>query len=235
LQSYEKIYSIQIFYFFCNQSFVLAKINIHTHSENIDNAIQNYCIGTKNRIYSKMFSAGIHPWHIHKLNIERAFDDLMLLSKDSRFVASGECGLDKFAKTQMDIQIDVFVKQIEFAENNDFPVIIHCVRCFDKLLKLRNQFSKTPWIVHDFSGSIELAKQLIKQNIFLSLGNGLMKESKKIINTLKLIDINYLFLETDTDKFTIDAVYQKVVFYKKINMKDLEQMIVNNFKRVFQK
>lgn len=213
----------------------MSKINIHTHSSFNDNSIQNYCIGTKGNISEAIFSAGIHPWHIHSLNLQNAFKELFFISSYKKLVAIGECGIDKFAKSHIKIQIEIFERQLLLAEQLNLPIIVHCVRSYDLILNLRKKYAKTPWIVHDFSGNIELANQLIGHNIYISFGNNFMKKSHKILDTARRIDLNFVFLETDTDKFDIDEIYEQFSLNRKINIEQLENKINSNFKKVFQK
>lgn len=182
-----------------------------------------------------MFSAGIHPWHIYSLNLQNAFKELYCISTSKNLVAIGECGLDKFSKTDIQIQIKVFEKQLLLAEQLNLPVIVHCVRSYDLILNLRKKFSKTPWIVHDFTGNFQLAKQLTMHNIYISFGNNFMKKSQKILETARRIDLNFVFLETDIDKFDIDEVYEQFSLNRKINIEQLENKISSNFKKVFPK
>lgn len=179
------------------------------------------------------YSTGIHPWKIEESSI---FSDLKIieskLSKNN-CLALGECGLDKRIATPLNLQIDVFEKQLHLAEKNNKPVVIHCVGAFQEVIEIKKKLQiSVPMIIHGFSKSEALAKQLIANDFYLSFGKYLLRipELESVFNWIP----NHLFfLETDTIEEDIKAVYQMAAKYKKSNLETLLQIVEENFDTVF--
>lgn len=115
------------------------------------------------------YSIGIHPW-----DTPATADALRQLEEavktDPRVVAIGEAGLDKLRGAPLDEQERVFEAQIELAERLGLPLIIHCVRALDRLLRLRKRHPSGQWILHGFRGGEATARQLLDAGIDLSFG-----------------------------------------------------------------
>lgn len=214
-------------------------INIHTHKpiatpNNLE--VINIVFGQEfTPDNSSIYSLGVHPWYLNnKIN----FDKFMRLSKHLSIVAIGECGLDyqkenlhKFSKT---LQKEIFLKQIKIAEELQKPIIIHCVKCFDELIKLKKRCITTiPWIIHGFSKNKQVAQQLIDQGFYLSFGS-LIFTSSKNQEALKIIPLEKLFLETDEQiKYNIFDIYLQATKIRDTFLDSLQKQIQENYERVF--
>lgn len=115
-------------------------------------------------------SVGIHPWNADKVD-EAVWQRLAAMLDDPRVVAIGEIGLDRARGPQMDVQQDVFRRQLVMAEERGLPVVIHSVRATDLLLALRKALKpKVQWIFHGYRGNAAQARQLLDAGIDLSFG-----------------------------------------------------------------
>lgn len=124
-----------------------------------------------------LYSAGIHPWWTVD-DLDRLWAGLQTWAGHAQVVAIGECGLDKLRGAGVEVQKDIFVRQLELAERRSLPVTIHCVKAFDQLLALRKTLRPSvQWTVHGFRGKPELAKQLLAAGFNLSFGKHLNAES----------------------------------------------------------
>ena len=147
------------------------KIDIHTHllqpdHEAIINLTPDGKIG-KNLYYS----VGIHPWQADEAT-DDTFRQLAQMAANSKIVAIGETGLDKYRGPVMDIQREVFMRHIRLAETTGKPLIIHNVRCDNEILALHKKINPSvPWIIHGFRGKVTRGSLFVKQGIYLSLGN----------------------------------------------------------------
>jgi len=114
-------------------------------------------------------SIGIHPWNAGRAD-EAAWRALEhALDNDSRVVAVGEIGLDRLRDPALDIQATVFQRQARMAEERGLPVVIHCVRAIDALLRLRKRLHpEIQWIIHGFRSNASTARQLLDAGIDLS-------------------------------------------------------------------
>lgn len=115
-------------------------------------------------------SVGIHPWDTaENQDFEALLSEIEKRAEEEKIVAIGECGLDKVRGADMDTQETLFRRQLEMAERHRLPVIIHCVRAYDRLLHLHKLLRPTvPWIIHGFRGNPTLAAQLTRAGIHLS-------------------------------------------------------------------
>ncbi len=214
---------------------VILEVDIHTHSFSKDFiTIKNLCLGVKN-LLGERFSVGLHPWHISLFGDKKILDLIKWLSLKKSFVAVGEIGIDVFAKADIKMQEYFFEEQLKLAESLDKPVILHCVRCYDRLLYFRKKYRSTPWIVHDFRGNSVLAEQLLDSDIFLSFGRSLIYEHKKSLLTFAQIDLSRIFFETDTEDFSIRDVYKKASAIRQMQYNDLKRIIYSNFVKIFER
>lgn len=181
------------------------------------------------------FSVGLHPWFIAELNVDDAMLAILSAAADPGLMAIGECGLDRCTATPIAVQIDVFIRQIQIAEQIGKPIIVHCVRAFDELLRIKKQFAPTqPWIIHGFAGKPALAAQLIKHGCYLSFGKVLLDVDHTAVRTAKTIPIERLFLETDAaNDVKIGEIYTSAAKILGLDAAALRRHIVANFKRVF--
>jgi TatD DNase family protein len=209
-------------------------VNIHTHTARInDNLIQIVNLDL-NQLCPEQgyFSYGIHPWVLDNgdFQIEEAFALLEERLKSPNVLALGEAGLDKTHKATFERQIELFERQIELAEALQKPMILHDVRSHNEIIALRKKLkAKQPWIVHGFSGTEQDVQQLIGQGIYLSVGENLLHPERKIHKSFKFIDLDYLFLETDTAEIGIEKVYEVAARLLEMDNNALREKIFRNF------
>lgn len=181
------------------------------------------------------FSLGIHPWNIQRQDINAAFRTLNTYQKHPNLLAIGECGLDKTIHTDLSTQLAVFQQQIELSERWHKPLVIHCVRAFNELIQLKKSLSTiNPWIIHGYNNNPELAKQLLKHGCYLSLGKALLNQQSNATQTLRIMPLERLFLETDdADDSSISEIYSATSKITSLTVDTLRQQIFSNFERVF--
>jgi TatD DNase family protein len=175
------------------------------------------------------YSIGIHPWYIDTQAVANELEIITNALQDKNCLALGECGLDKLTTTNFELQKEVFIKQLVLAKKYNKPVIIHCVKAFDELLIIKKQFPNIVMIIHGFSKSNALAKQLQKHGFYLSFGKHILKHPE----ILKDLTIAKIFLETDDAAIRIDTIYDKVSKVLNISKKQLEKQLTENFKNIF--
>jgi TatD DNase family protein len=182
-----------------------------------------------------VFSCGLHPWHIQQYSDIDNFPAQLEQSFNYQgMLAVGEAGLDKIIKTPMDLQKEVFATQVILSEKHQKPMIIHCVKAFPELLSVRNALeAMQPWIIHGFNNSLEMARELTKQGIYISTGMRLMKNAAKCTGVMKNIPLPYLFVETDEDETDIEEVYTGLANCKGISVEELKTSVLQNFNHIF--
>jgi len=205
----------------------------NANSASVDSDIDEY-FPNINRI-SGYFSIGIHPWFIENQNIPQALQILHRYKHHPKLLAIGECGLDKTISTDLSLQTNLFQQQIELSEQWRKPLIIHCVKAFNEIIKLKESGNfKQPWIVHGFNKHPSVAAQLVKHGCHLSLGKALLNEKGNAARVLQIIPLDRLFLETDgAEDISIDTIYSAAAKILDLTVDALRQVLFRNFKRVF--
>ena len=170
--------------------------------------------------------AGRDTWGIHPWRADEAFTVPDLSGK----LAIGECGLDAVRGPSMDRQRDVFVQQILLGEQTEKPLVIHCVKALDLLLRLRKeQNPKMPWMLHGFRGKPQQLRSLLDAGFHISFGFNHNEES------LRLCPVERLMLETDDDPRPIAELYEKVAVVRGVSLSSLCEMMEKNYLAFFKK
>lgn len=179
------------------------------------------------------FTYGIHPWYLDESNHNRLLASVIKTAADPLVIAVGETGFDKIKGPSMDLQRKTFEEQIIIAEELKKPVVIHCVRAWDELLKAHKRFHpKLPWLVHGFRGNKDLAMQLISKGMYISFWFEfiLKPESSELVGSLPK---ERIFLETDGAEVDIRDIYNKVSNDLGLGLNGLKKLILNNYKVFF--
>jgi len=210
--------------------------NFHYHSVS-SHGIKNIRVGCFEEVLdeSTSFSAGIHPWDVDSIDLSKALLDLDSRLKQPKCLALGELGIDKKFGTNLDLQIGLLRSQLELALKHQKKVlIIHCIKAFQEIIEEKN---KAPndfiWVLHGFNGSKELIQQMLHQGFYFSLGALLFMEDAKIIQNIKEIPLDRLFLETDDSDLIIEEVYQRAAHLLNLNVNIIEDQLEQNLKQVF--
>lgn len=201
--------------------------DFHHHKKNISNGIYNVDLNeTPPDFY---YSVGIHPQDIQPENIGNQFKWLQSVITENCF-AIGECGLDGLVSADIKIQEEVFLKQIQLANEVKKPLIIHCVRKFYEIIPFRKK-SQQAMIVHGFNKKQSVAEDLLKNNFYLSFGKAVLYHLS-LQETLKTVPLDKLFLETDNEDFSIEELYQKASEIKQIPIEQLQKQILENLETI---
>ncbi|MDR1742460.1 MAG: TatD family hydrolase [Dysgonamonadaceae bacterium] len=172
------------------------------------------------------FSCGIHPWYAEDSENQLAY--LAEIASDPRIVAIGETGLDKLKGPSYDVQIPVFKKHIELSENLGKPVIVHCVKAWDELIRVRKETNPSqPWIIHGYRGKPELTKRLVKEGFMFSFGDDIN------VDSMQFIPQESMFCETDEDEMDIRDVYLQAAQALDMEIKVFAEIVTKNVRRVF--
>ena len=199
-------------------------INTHSHvnmlrETNIDEAIQN---AIDNKIvtivpsssvqdifdtdkfikkYNDVYGyVGVFPEEVKDFSDKTLSDMEEIIKSNPKIIGIGEIGLDYYwDKSFKELQKEVFIKQIEFANQMNLPLNIHSREAHLDTLEILKKYNKNSTaIMHCFSGSLEFAKECIKEGIYIALGGVVtFKNAKKTKEVAKNIPLEYLLLETD--------------------------------------
>ncbi|GGF21718.1 TatD family hydrolase [Flavobacterium limi] len=180
------------------------------------------------------YSIGIHPWYIVEDRIDAHLKIIEEKLKEENCLAIGECGLDKRIEIPFEQQVSVFEQQLFLAEKYKKPVVIHCVAAYQEVISIKKKLNiSVPMIIHGFSKNNQIANQLIKEGFYLSFGKFLLR-NPDLKTVFQNIPIDRFFLETDTIEENIQQVYELASNYKELKNEELQSVILNNYKNVFQ-
>jgi TatD DNase family protein len=218
---------------------MLKFINIHSHkNEEIWNAefkIISILPGELAEMTEGWFySAGLHPWTLDELSVEKNLAELENFLSHPALIAIGESGLDR-ARPDIDFKMQEFVfkKHAGLAESAGKPLIIHCVRAYSDLIRIKKELSPlVPWIIHGFQGNGQITEQLLKHGFYLSFGKAIFNNSKTR-KILASVNTDRFFLETDESDYNIDELYKKAAEIRNITLPELKKIQAQNFKRIF--
>ncbi|MBO2523247.1 MAG: hypothetical protein CW336_05225 [Bacteroidetes bacterium] len=214
-------------------------IDIHTHIDN--QSVIKIVDENGIRIFE---TVGIHPWELDRHFdwseaewrnpfFEKAFGNGGFLDKLEMTAAIGEVGLDKAHKDTFDKQIEVFEEMIKLSESYRKPMIIHCVRAYSEIIAMRKTTKATmPWVIHGFNSSVETMRQLLKHDMYISLGEILYRNESQAVEILNDIPLERLFLETDVSGRDIKDVYAKASTLMNCEVDFLCKQIFENYGRL---
>lgn len=154
---------------------------------------------------SGVFAAfGIHPMHGNL-----ATDEVLARLADTagNGIAVGETGLDPLYDVAMDLQEQVFRKQIRIAVEQGLPLLLHCRRAFLRTLTVLRQegAQRVGGIMHAFSGSSEMAREFIRLGFAISISGMVTREAAvRLPRLVQKLPLEWLVLETDAPDMTPD-------------------------------
>ena len=122
-----------------------------------------------------------------------------LCKQHPRVKAIGEIGLDyHYEDIPRDIQKKAFRLQMELARELDLPVIVHEREAHEDGLRIVDEFPTVKGVFHCYSGSLEMAKELIKRGWYIGFTGVLtFKNARKAIEVAANIPRDRIVIETD--------------------------------------
>lgn len=142
---------------------------------------------------------GLHPMYIHVHRPEH-LAELRAQIESQRPVAVGEIGLDFFVKNLDRATQDYFlVEQLKIAKDYNLPVLLHCRKANDELLKQLRRFKLRGGIAHAFNGSPQQAHEFIKLGFKLGFGGAFTWPRANNLRRLAVdLPLDAIVLETDS-------------------------------------
>ena len=209
--------------------------NIHTHQANDDEgtiSIRNFYTDFARATSGVICSLGLHPWYLE--HQQRLIDELQRYARLPNVLAIGECGLDKVCNSDWNLQLVAFHRQIKTANELRKPLIIHCVRAFDELLKvIEDSKPDVPVIIHGFNKKGDIAERLLARGIYLSFGAAILKKESPAAIALANAPVERFFLETDVAEVSISEIYEAAAATRDTTVEDIILQLQNNFEDVF--
>lgn len=214
-------------------------VNLHTHFKlsGTQKGLVNHPVQLEfHPEPDQYYSVGLHPWHLD----DSVNDDwptyLAQLATHQQVLAIGECGLDRSIETSPDRQKQAFLKQVEVAERNNKPLILHAVRAYSDLLEIKKTRPGTVrWILHGYTGNPETTQQLIGHDFYFSFGTALLKDQEKLNRSLREVPLDHLFFETDEKMVPIESIYIFASSVIGLTLTELKETVTRNFQMIFRR
>lgn len=206
-----------------------------------DNFIKKY-----NDVYGYV---GVFPEEVKDFSDKTLADMEEIIKSNPKIIGIGEIGLDYYwDKSFKELQKEAFIKQIEFANQMNLPLNIHSREAHLDTLEILKKYNKNSTaIMHCFSGSLEFARECIKEGIYIALGGVVtFKNAKKTKEVAKNIPLEYLLLETDdpylapvpfrgkeNQPMYVKYVAEEIANLRGITPKEVAKTSTENAKKIF--
>ncbi len=193
---------------------------------------------------------GIHPEYAHK---SHDLKNLEMYLINHHAVALGECGLDYHeAEASPEQQQSLFKQQIDLAHKLHLPLMIHSRDAegdMRTVLKQAYQAGKLSdgFILHCFSGSLDMAKEVIQMGGYLSASGVItFKNADRVRAIFAEIPLENLLVETDAPYLAphpfrgkpnqpayVQYTLAKLAEIKGVSVQEMEQITTDNFNRLY--
>lgn len=216
---------------------VFCGVNIETSKFSIETAHK----------YGYIYSAvGFHPLNLSDYK-DGDIKVLKELCKDEKVVAIGEIGLDyHYEKETRTEQLELVEQQIILANELSLPIIFHDRESHEDTLNLLRKY-RPKGVVHCFSGSVEMAKEVIKLGMYIGLGGAVtFKNAVKPVEVAKYVPNDRLLIETDcpymtpvpfrgkrNDSSLIPYTAQKLAEVRCVSPQEILDLTAKNAKTLF--
>ena len=193
-------------------------------------------------------AVGIHPENCGGFAPEQ-MDEIRALAKGDKVVAIGEIGLDYYwpENPPRELQQQVLRAHLALAQELGLPVIIHDREAHADSLSIVKEFPAVTGVFHCFSGSVEMARELLKLGWMLSFNGAVtFKNARKAPEVIGEVPMDRLMIETDAPYLTpvpfrgkrndssyVHLVAEKIAQIKGISPDEVEQATWENGKRFF--
>lgn len=150
--------------------------------------------------YDYIYAAvGSHPDAADEVNEETLEAYRMLCKQNSKVKAIGEIGLDyHYEDIPREIQLRAFRDQMALARELNLPVIVHEREAHEDGMAVVREFPEVTGVFHCYSGSAEMARQLVKLGWYIGFTGVLtFKNARKALEVAQSIDLSRIVLETD--------------------------------------
>jgi TatD DNase family protein len=182
------------------------------------------------------YTIGKHPWKVTPIWSQTEEDKLVDYLTKPACLGLGEIGLDKYKGVDLEHQKVIFRNQLGLVVDRDIPVVIHCVRAYDELFKIKKEYPGIKkWCIHGYARKLGLAQELIKEGFYLSLMPRKQIDSQ-YVTLINGLPKDRFFLETDSMPNTnIENLYLQAAANLNMSLEQLQKQLISNAKTFFGK
>ena len=193
-------------------------------------------------------AVGSHPDVADEVN-ETVLDRYRLLAaQNPKVKAIGEIGIDyHYEDIPRELQLKAFRMQMELAKELNLPVIVHEREAHEDGMKVVKEFPEVKGVFHCYSGSAEMARQLVNSGWYIGFTGVLtFKNARKAIETAESIPLERIVLETDcpymapvphrgkrNDPGYLCYMAQKLAEIRGVSLEEIQHITTENGKRLY--
>ncbi|MGE4354789.1 MAG: TatD family hydrolase [Oscillospiraceae bacterium] len=199
--------------------------------------------------YDYFYAAvGWHPSDARDFDLEcERF--LFEWAKHPKVKAIGEIGLDYFHNADyIAIQKQVFRRQLEIANELKLPVIVHDRDAHGDCMAMIAEFPALRGVFHCYSGSAEMAKELVRRGWYLSFTGAItFKNARKAPEVISEVPMERIMIETDSpyltpvpyrgrrnDSRNLPLIAEKIAEVKGLTVEQVARLTAENGRRFFE-
>lgn len=199
--------------------------------------------------YDYVYAAiGSHPDAADQVSDDVLEEYRKLCKLHSKIKAIGEIGLDyHYEDIPREIQQKAFRAQMALARELDLPVIVHEREAHQDGLAIVDEFPGVTGVFHCYSGSLEMAQELIKRGWYLGFTGVLtFKNARKAVEVAANIPIERIVLETDcpymspepfrgkrNDPGKLYRMAEKLAEIRSLSVEEIHRITTENGKRLY--
>jgi len=199
--------------------------------------------------YDYIYGAvGSHPDVADEVNEAVLEEYRMLCKQNDKIKAIGEIGLDyHYEDIPREIQLKAFRMQMELARELGLPVIVHERDAHEDGMKVVDEFPEVKGVFHCYSGSAEMAKELVKRGWYIGFTGVLtFKKARKAIEVASSIPLERIVIETDcpymapepfrgkrNDPGKIYRMAEKLAEIRGLPLEEIHRATLENGKRLY--
>ena len=192
-------------------------------------------------------AAGVHPEDALGLPGDW-LDQVEAMTRHPKVKAVGEIGLDYYwQEVPRDLQKEVFRAQLALAQRLDMPVIVHDREAHGDSLAIVKEFPGVRGVFHCFSGSVEMARELLRRGWYLGFDGPITyKNAVKALDVIAACPTDRMLLETDSpylspvpnrgkrnDSRNLPYIAARIAEIKSMTTEEVAEVTLQNGKQLF--
>ena len=199
--------------------------------------------------YDYVYAAvGSHPDAADEVTEDVLEQYRQLARQCPKVLAIGEIGLDyHYEDIPRQVQQRAFRAQMALARELELPVIVHEREAHEDGMRIVEEFPQVTGVFHCYSGSLEMAKVLIRRGWYIGFGGVLtFKNARKAVEAASQIPLDRLVLETDcpymspepfrgrrNDPGRLHLVAERLAQLRGLSAEEIENITLENGKRLY--